>query len=567
MKKTALVCINAKFIHSALGIYSISRYAKKQGIEVDVLEYSINHNEMVIDMDVFKGHYDVVAFSCYIFNIEYVIKVASVLKKANPHLSIWLGGPEVSFSPEEYLSYPFVDGVMIGEGEVTFAELYHADFCATNILGCAYKKDGEILKNAPRPTIANLDEIPFAYSEEDLPKLKDKLIYYETSRGCPFRCSYCLSSTDHGVRYYSLDRVRENLLFFISHHIPLVKFVDRTFNADNRRAAEIMRFIANNPGETTFHMEISADLLTDEICEIVENSRDGLFQVEVGIQSTNPKTLDAICRGDHFEGIKRSVLALLKTKKAHVHVDLIAGLPYENLDTFKASFNTVYALHAHDLQLGFLKLLKGTKIRAEKAIHHYRFTDYPPYEIIGNDFLEYADIVRLKKIEDVLERYHNSQSFILSLSFLESKYSDAFTMFDELSKYFCKIGQSMQPCSKPLLYDFLVAFYREKFGDTDEFCVYLAYDYYQNLKVGKAPDWYLDKSDETFRESCLEFLYDEDHIKTYLPEFMGEPPKKILKHVRFLQFPFDPLNRDEKGKIVYIFENISKSAIKIVENA
>ena len=535
MKKTALVCINAKFIHSALGIYSISRYAKKQGIEVDVLEYSINHNEMVIDMDIFEKSYDVVAFSCYIFNIDYVIKVASVLKKANPNLSIWLGGPEVSFSPEEYLSYPFVDGVMVGEGEITFEKLYKADFCATDILGCVYKKDGVIIKNASRPTIENLDVLPFAYSEDVLPKLKDKLIYYETSRGCPFRCSYCLSSTDHGVRYYSLDRVRENLLFFISHHIPLVKFVDRTFNADNKRAAEIMRFIAENPGETTFHMEISADLVTKEFCEIVENSREGLFQFEIGIQSTNTKTLDAICRGDHVEEIKRSVLALLKTKKAHIHVDLIAGLPYENLESFKNSFNTVYALHAHNLQLGFLKLLKGTKIRAEKDTHHYRFTDYPPYEIIGNDFLGYTDIVLLKKIEDVLERFHNSQSFCLSLSFLEGKYKDAFTMFDELSQYFCKIGQIMLPCSKPVLYDLLVEFYREKFDDVDDFCVYLAFDYYQNLKVGKAPNWYPDKTDDVFRQNCLEFLYDDEHIKTYLPEFIGEPPKKILKHGKLIR--------------------------------
>ncbi len=564
MKKTALVCVNAKYIHSALGIYSIHTYAKAQGIATDVLEYSINHNEDVIARDIFEKRYEVVAFSCYIFNIDYVKKIAMILKKADPNLTIWLGGPEVTFSPETYLLYPFVDGIMMGEGEETFSQLYRRDFCAKDVLGCAYKEGETVIKNPLRPTIENLDDIPFVYNDDMMIKLQNRLVYYETSRGCPFRCSYCLSSTDHHVRYYSLERVKRDLLFFAEHGVPLVKLVDRTFNADRGRALAIMRYMASLPGETTFHFEVSADLLTDEMMQVVEEARSGLFQFEVGIQSTNPDTLRAINRANHFSQISAGVKRLVKSGKCHVHTDLIAGLPYEDYQSFAHSFNEVYALHAQDLQLGFLKLLYGTQIRAEREKFHYQFWDDTPYEVISNDFMSFDDIVRLKKVEDVLERYHNGGGFELSLSQLETQYEGAFSMWEDLTRYFDEIGQTMQPCSKAHLYDLLFDFYQTRFGDASSFSAYLTYDYYRTQKVGHMPNWCPISLPDSFLKWCLSFVYEEDNIKKYLPEFVGEPPKKVLKHVHFLPFPFDPLEPQKNTPIVYLFENNGKRAVKIV---
>lgn len=563
MKKTALVCINAKYIHSALGIYSINAYAKAQGISVDALEYSINHNEDVIARDIYEKKYDVVAFSCYIFNIDYVKKAAMILKKANPNLVVWLGGPEVSFAPKEYLAYPFVDGIMMGEGEETFCDLYRHDFCGKDVLGCAYKKGDELIENPWRPTIENLDDIPFAYTDENMDTLKDRLIYYETSRGCPFRCSYCLSSTDHSVRYYSLARVKENLDFFARHHVPLVKFVDRTFNADRGRAVEIMRYMASLPGETTFHFEVSADLLTDEMMEIVENAREGLFQFEVGIQSTNKDTLCAINRADHFAQIKAGVTRLVKSGKCHVHVDLIAGLPYEDMASFRRSFNDVYRLHAQDLQLGFLKLLYGTQIRREADKFHYAFWDDTPYEVIANDFISFDDIVKLKKVEDVLERFYNAGGFESSLRYLEGKYVDAYAIYEDLAAYFDERNQTMQPCSKAHLYGILADFYADRFGEANEFLIYLTYDYYRTQKVGNMPDWCPIRMTDEFRKWCLAFVFDEENVAKYLPEYAAEPPKKILKHVHFLPLPFDVGVCEKNEPVVYLFENSKRKAIKI----
>lgn len=546
--KSLLVGINSKYIHSCLAV----RYLKACCPNMQMREYTINERIEDVTADIYKQRAEYVLFSCYVWNIEFVLEVAQRLSKVAP-CRIILGGPEVTYNAAEVMrKYDFVDAIVVGEGEKTVAELEKNNMSPVGIDGIVYRDGESIVENKPVELIADFDSIPFPYTDEDIKSLDGKLVYYESSRGCPFRCSYCLSSTLHGVRFRSLELVKKELMFFVRNKVRIVKFVDRTFNADKKRTYELLRFLTANAAQTTFHFEIAADLINDEMLEILKDAPAGLFQFEIGVQSTNEKTLRAIDRYADNEKIKSNVLKVMRLGTVHIHLDLIAGLPYEDLTSFKRSFDEVFALRADVLQLGFLKLLPGTKIRAEEKMFNYKFSDKAPYEVLCNDFMSYGDILVLKKTENVLERYCNSGVFEKSMNYLFGKYDSAFEMLFEIAEFFEENGYDKAAHSQKALYTILARFYAERYSD-EVFYDYLKYDYFKYNKGASYPEWALTRYDKGLLKYRFEFLTD-DNIKEYLPEYVGQAPKEIVKSVCFEEFCYDVLGDGQKEGNIVIFD-------------
>ena len=382
---TILVAINAKYIHSNLAVYSLRAYAKPYWDETLIAEYTINQQVNDILMDLYKKKPDILCFSCYIWNLTYVENIIREIRKLMPEVPIWVGGPEVSYDAKDVLvRLPEVTGVMFGEGEETFLELmqhYHGEGKPlSEIQGIAYRgEEQEICQNAWRPVI-DLSTVPFVY--EDMSDFQNKIIYYESSRGCPFSCSYCLSSVDKCLRFRDVELVKKELQFFIDAEVPQVKFVDRTFNCNHKHAMEIWKYLMeHDKGITNFHFEVAADLLNEEELKLIEQMRPGLIQLEIGVQSTNEMTIKEIRRTMKFSEVARIVKRINQKRNVHQHLDLIAGLPYENLESFKKSFNDVYGLHPEQLQLGFLKVLKGSYMEEQKAVYGLVHQGRPPYEV------------------------------------------------------------------------------------------------------------------------------------------------------------------------------------------
>ena len=444
--KILLVAINAKYIHSNLAIYSLKRYAEGCGAEIKLAEYTINHQSTEILESIYKEKADVICFSCYIWNYSYVEELAVELKKLCPQVPIWVGGPEVSFETEELLAtHPAIDGVMVGEGEATFrriCEVYHAygrlpDEQAEEIAGIAYRdKRDKIIINPPAVPM-DMDKIPFCYG--DMSDFEHRIVYYESSRGCPFSCSYCLSSVDKKMRYRSLELVKRELDFFIEHEVPQVKFVDRTFNCNHAHAMEIWNHIKEkDKGITNFHFEVAADLLTSEELDCIAGMRPGLIQLEIGVQSTNHATIREIHRAMDLEKVKQVVMRIKERGNVHQHLDLIAGLPYEDYETFRCSFNEIYALHLQQLQLGFLKVLKGSYMYEHATEYGMIYQSKPPYEILATDWLSYEDVLKIKQVEEMLEVYYNSGQFEVTMKVLESYFADAFELFAMMGRFYEK---------------------------------------------------------------------------------------------------------------------------------
>lgn len=459
--KILLTTLNAKFIHSNPAIRSLWASVERDGHIPDIVEFTINHNDDYIFGEILRGGYDLVCFSCYIWNIERSLYLVENLKKANPATAFMLGGPEAGQRAVSLMKeHPAIDYVLKGEGEENFRDFlnyYGNQQAYAEIKGLHFRMDGKIYV-APEPDYVDFAGLPFSY--ENLVCEKDKIIYYESVRGCPYSCSYCLSSIERGLRALPLERVKKDLSYFIYKRVKQVKFVDRSFNYSDQRACEIMSYlIERDNGVTNFHFEMLGDLISENMLKLLEGARKGLFQFEIGIQSTNDETNRAINRKSNFELLSQQVKKVIGLGNIHVHLDLIAGLPYEDYESFKKSFNDVYGLKPHMLQLGFLKLLYGTPLRGDKEKHGYVFRSKAPYEVISNNYINAGELVRLKMVETVLDLYYNRGDYEKTLSwYAEEVFADAFRFYENFSRYYYREGFQHRSHNKESLYRILYAY-------------------------------------------------------------------------------------------------------------
>lgn len=460
--KILLVACNAKYIHSNLAVYDLQAYASDYADHIVLKEYTINQQKDDIMRDIYLEHPDVVCVSCYIWNLSFVKELMADLIKILPGADFWVGGPEVSYDAEKFLTENSeFKGVMVGEGEETFKELagYYVEKNPQdlkNMTGICYRDGDQIIHNGWRQ-IMDLSSIPFIY--KDLSEFKNRIIYYESSRGCPFSCSYCLSSIDKKLRFRDTETVKKELQFFIDNKVPQVKFVDRTFNCKHDHAMAIWKYInEHDNGVTNFHFEISADLLREEELQEMSTMRPGLIQLEIGVQSTNPDTIKAIHRTMDFEKLKGIVDRIHSFGNIHQHLDLIAGLPYEDYDSFRHSFNDVYALKPQQLQLGFLKVLKGSHMMEMCREYGIVYKTQEPYEVLSTKWLDYDHVLKLKTVENMVEVYYNSGQFQNTLEYLEKFFPDAFSIYERLGSFYMEKGYGDVSHTRMRRYEILLEF-------------------------------------------------------------------------------------------------------------
>ena len=487
--KILLAACNAKYIHSNLAVYDLQAYASEYTDHIILKEYTINQQKDDIMRDIYLEHPDVVCVSCYIWNISFVKELMADLAKILPDADFWAGGPEVSYDAEKFLTEnPEFKGVMVGEGEETFRELagYYVEKNPQDLkdmTGICYKDGEKIIHNGWRQ-IMDLSSIPFIY--KDLSDFKNRIIYYESSRGCPFSCSYCLSSIDKKLRFRDTEMVKKELQFFIDNKVPQVKFVDRTFNCKHDHAMAIWKYInEHDNGVTNFHFEISADLLREEELQEMSTMRPGLIQLEIGVQSTNPDTIKAIHRTMDFEKLKGIVDRIHSFGNIHQHLDLIAGLPYEDYDSFRHSFNDVYALKPQQLQLGFLKVLKGSHMMEMCQEYGIVYKTREPYEVLSTKWLDYDHVLKLKTVENMVEVYYNSGQFQNTLEYLEGFFPDAFSIYERLGNFYMEKGYGDVSHTRMRRYEILLEFLEDVSEiSMDQVKDQMVYDLYlrENLK-------------------------------------------------------------------------------------
>ena len=489
--KILLAACNAKYIHSNLAVYDLKAYSSDYDEHVILREYTINQPKDEILKDIYSSGADVVCFSCYIWNISFVRELIRDLVKILPKTAFWAGGPEVSYDAEKFLTeMPEMTGVMVGEGEKTFHDLleFYIDGkdSLEEISGIAYRTGDKIIHNGWRE-LMDLSAIPFVY--EHLEKFENRIIYYESSRGCPFSCSYCLSSIDKKLRFRDLELVKKELQFFLDHRVPQVKFVDRTFNCKHEHAMTIWKYILEHDnGVTNFHFEISADLLREEEMELMSQMRPGLIQLEIGVQSTNPETIRAIHRHMDLKKLEHCVNRVHSFRNIHQHLDLIAGLPYEDYDTFHQSFNDVYRMKPDQLQLGFLKVLKGSLMQKEAEVYGIVYKEKEPYEVLSTNWLTYGEVLKLKMVESMVEVYYNSGQFWHTLEYLVPLEKDAFTFYEKLGSFYEKKGYSEISHSRMRRYEILLEYLQEETDVPTEVAAQkMLYDLYLREKLKKRP--------------------------------------------------------------------------------
>lgn len=585
--KFLLVAVNAKYIHSNPGVYSLKTYAEcSQGdpnpageglpcVHVEIAEYTINNQMERILEDIYRRKPDMVGISCYIWNVVYALELVRDLHKVLPDTDIWLGGPEVSFDAPELLSRePEILGVMKGEGEETFAGLLKCykmlgqsvrqaeealkceslkpdcqpavrlqTFwdCMSELSGLSYRCGSDtdkvgLWKDSPVRPVMDMSRIPFLYP--NLEGFENRIVYYESSRGCPFSCSYCLSSIDKSVRFRDLELVKRELMFFLERRVPQVKFVDRTFNCKKSHAMEIWRFILEHDnGVTNFHFEIAADLLDDEELELIGRMRPGLIQLEIGVQSTNPDTIREIHRSMDLQEVRRIVAHINEGHNVHQHLDLIAGLPWEDYDSFRRSFNDVYAMEPEQLQLGFLKVLKGSYMHDMASEYGLVYRTQPPYEVLSTKWLSYGDVLKLKGIEDMVEVYYNSRQFTGTLKLLEQEFPDAFTMFEKMAEYYDVNGLTGLNHSRLARYEILYQFIRQE-------------DSMQKYEDALICDLYLRENAKSRPTFALDQTPYKNRIRSLIPELRSlgtQVHAEVLRSGKILLFDYrrkDPLTRN-----------------------
>ncbi len=568
--KVILSTLNSKFIHSCLAIRYLQGYVEDL-IHIDIKEYTINQNIDFITSDLFKDEPDVIGFSTYIWNLTETLKICKILKIVNPKLKIILGGPEVSFDGEKILKdNPFIDFIIYGEGEETFREyiknLISNNEDYTNIQGLIYSQGNKVIKNPSRPLLKDLNIIPSPYKNIGN-EFENKIVYFESSRGCPFNCRFCLSSTIKGVRYFDIARVKEDLNNLIEGKVKQVKFVDRTFNANKKYAMEIMNFIIDkNPKDINFHFEVTAHLLDREMLDFLSNVKEGLFQFEVGVQSTNLDTIEAIGRTTDFEKLRNITKEIKSYKNIHQHLDLIAGLPYEGYDSFRSSFNDVYEIRPEKIQLGFLKLLKGSSLRKDQGKYGFKYLDAPPYEVLENDFIKYKEIIKLKAIEELVERYYNEGYFEHSLEFIiYNHYTSPFDFYEDFSDFWEREDYHKVSNSRNRLYEILMEFYKHKeFNNIMVFNELLRFDFIKNNKGSRTPKGISDFESGLNQRDIHEILKNEEVIEEYLSEYKELPTKKIIQDIAIESFrinifktienSYNSIYYDEKTDILFVYQ-------------
>lgn len=577
-----LTAINAKYIHSNLAVYSLKAYAKEFEEQIQLAEYTINHRTDYILQQLYKKKPDVVCFSCYIWNFRYVQELITELHKLMPHLPIWVGGPEVSYEPKAFLKdYPMVEGVMVGEGEETFLELcrYYVSrwkkpestvSCLSEAVSLAdsLEQEGKALEKipglvfrnsvgsiirSPKRKVLDMDSLLFCYGH--LENFQNRIIYYETSRGCPFSCSYCLSSIEKNLRFRSFSLVEQELQFFLDHEVPQVKFVDRTFNCNHKHAMEIWKYLKEHDnGITNFHFEISADLLTEEEIALIASMRPGLIQLEIGVQSTHEPTIREIHRTMNLSKLEKVVRKVQQAQNVHQHLDLIAGLPMEDFPTFAASFGQIYRLKPQQLQLGFLKVLKGSYLYENRADYGLVYQEYPPYEVMATNWLSYEDILKIKLAEEMLEVYYNSGQFELTMKVLELTEANPFFLFWKLGEFYEDGGLLSMSHSRIRRCEILLEYIEKTDGEHLE--IYkqtLTFDLYyrENMKTRPVFAGELDTCRELIKQYCKNgrmshaepFCYDIGELLEQ--KSLTAYPKKLEKQQIYL-FSYDkkdPLTR------------------------
>ena len=592
--KFLLAAINAKYIHSNPGVYSLRAFARTKipGADIEIGEYTINHQMDLILQDIYRRKPDFIGFSCYIWNISYIMEIVRDVKKVLPEAEIWIGSPEVSYDAKKVLTRePDVRGIMRGEGELTFTELVRAYLqrektsvpdgytgesfrgqakeetsgCAENtrmpenaegenahsdrldlsqIPGITYRAaNGEIEEHGPQ-RLLSLDEIPFYY--DDMAGFENRIVYYESSRGCPFSCSYCLSSIDKTVRFRSLDLVLPELQFFLDHKVPQVKFVDRTFNCKREHTLGIWRYLVEHDnGITNFHFEVSADIFDEEELELIGKMRPGLIQLEIGVQSTNPDTIREIHRHMDLVKLKRAVDRVYDYRNTHQHLDLIAGLPYENYESFMRSFDDVYRMRPDQLQMGFLKVLKGSYMEEQVAAYDLKYRGIPPYEVLSTKWLPYSDVIRLKGVEDMVEVYYNSGQFPATMKLLEKRFQRPSEIFVNLAEYYEKNGLTGISHSRLARYEILYRFLEEDMREEErdhvtaakvpetgqpslaDFRDSLMYDLYVRENIKSRPSFASDQS--PYKKEVREFFMAEEENPKWLTDYAGFDSRQMVK--------------------------------------
>ena len=587
--KILLAAINAKYIHSNLAVYCLKAYAASKGYPVEIAEYTINQQPEEVLRDLYERNADVVAFSCYIWNIGFVKTVIRDYKKVRPHCEIWLGGPEVSYRGEALLKeLPEVRGIMVGEGEETFAKLVSLyerlgkDRVYTGTEGkksgsttesvshtseeVQDKQEGVVWQEIPGIIVRqtngailttkqalplDFSRLPFPYGDGSvsvpekeavlLDSFENRIIYYESSRGCPFSCAYCLSSIDKRVRFRDMDLVKRELVFFLEKRVPQVKFIDRTFNVNGPRTMELLQFIKENDnGITNFHFEIAAELLTEEQTVLLNTLRPGLVQLEIGVQSTNEETLHAVCRKTELSVLKEKVAAVREKNNVHIHLDLIAGLPKENLASFKNSFNEVYRMRPHQLQLGFLKVLSGAPMEQMAGDNEIVYQSAPPYEVLSTRWLSFEDIILLKKVEELAEVYYNSGQFIYSMIYLQHFFETPFDFFEQLAFYYEEKKLLGMKISRNRRYEILLEFVKERLllkteTELPVFGQILFYDFCLREKPKSRPSF----------GQCRQL--DKQKLKEIYLSFGVKREEEGMHDIE--EFSFDPVAAAEKGSV------------------
>ena len=564
--KTVLVAINAKYIHSNLAVYSLRSYARTFGYEPKLLEFTINQQKDQILKGIYEAKPDLLCFSCYIWNLSYVEEIIEDIKKILPKVTIWAGGPEVSYDAPKFLKrHPEVDGIMCAEGEKTLTELisYYEigksqGKSLDGINGIVYQEN-KTIHQTPLRDIMNMDDLVFPY--EDLKDFEHKIIYYESSRGCPFSCSYCLSSIDKKLRFRSFSLVEKELEFFLAHKVPQVKFVDRTFNCKKSHAMAIWTYIKEHDnGITNFHFEVAADLLTEDEIALIQTMRPGLIQLEIGVQSTNEKTLAEIHRKTDFEEITRKVKAVQKGENVHQHLDLIAGLPYENYESFGHSFNDVYALKPEQLQLGFLKVLKGSYMAEAAEGYGCVHKAKPPYEVLGTRWLSYEEILKLKGVEEMVEVYYNSGQFQKTIRAMEHLFETAFSMYEELADFYEKNGYNEVSHTRIRRYEILQEFLQEKEANLEYFKQLMIFDLYARENMKTRPQWANDLS--VYKMQILDFYKKEEENPELLTDYQGYQARQTIKMTHIEVFTYDVINEnEEKGAYPVLFDYKKRSPL------
>ena len=550
--KILLAACNAKYIHSNPAVYDLRAFASEYKEHILLGEYTINQTKDEILKEIYRSGAEVVCFSCYIWNISFVRELIFDLKKILPGTAFWVGGPEVSFDAENFLKeMPQVTGVMVGEGEETFLELarYYIEKKGTlaDIRGIAFRENGEIFHNGWRE-VMDLSRVPFAYEQTE--DFANRIIYYESSRGCPFSCSYCLSSIDKKLRFRNLELVKKELQFFLDKKVPQVKFVDRTFNCKHDHAMEIWKYILEHDnGVTNFHFEISADLLREEELELMSRMRPGLIQLEIGVQSTNPDTIRAIHRNMDLKKLEASVARVKSFGNIHQHLDLIAGLPCEDYESFRRSFEQVYRMKPDQLQLGFLKVLKGSSMYHEAQKYEILYKEKEPYEVLSTAWLSYEDILKLKMVESMVEVYYNSGQFRKTLSWIETFYQEMFSFYESLGAYYEEKGYEEISHSRLRRYEILLEFLKEKTQlPVNTASQHMVYDLYLREKLKKRPVFAMDQ--KPYESSVRNYRKANKIPKTAHIEVFGDGSAVLFDYEAR-----DPLTNNARAEQIFLERN------------